>query len=49
MIIQLENNISEPQIETLKSKLKDINYKGNRIKTQFADYVVCVGKKDFEI
>jgi 3-deoxy-7-phosphoheptulonate synthase len=49
MIIQLEKNISEDQIQTLKTKLKDISYKGNRVKTQFSDYVICVGKTDFDI
>ncbi len=49
MIIQLEKNISRAQILRLKSKLKDINYKGNRVQTQFSDYIVCVGKKEFDI
>lgn len=49
MIIQLEKNITDNQIQTLKSRLKEINYKGNRVKTQFSDYVICVGKNEFDI
>ena len=49
MIIQLEKNITSSQINRLKEQLKVINYKGNRVTTQYADYVICVGKKEFDI
>lgn len=49
MIIQLDKNISAEQIDGLKKQLKTIGYKGNRVQTQYADYVVCVGKKEFDI
>ena len=49
MIIQLESKIQENQLDQLKSKLSEIGYKGNRIQTQYGDYVVSIGKKDFDI
>lgn len=49
MIIQLEPNIKKEQLDTLKEKLSDIKYKANKVSTQFGDYIVCVGKKAFDI
>ncbi|MBT8220608.1 MAG: 3-deoxy-7-phosphoheptulonate synthase [Bacteroidia bacterium] len=49
MIIQLEPQIKENQLEDLNSKLSAVGYKGNRIRTQYGDYVVSIGKKDFDI
>lgn len=49
MIIQLEKNISEKQLDLLENKLKAIKYKGNRVTTQNADYIIAVGKKEFDI
>ena len=49
MIIQLEKGISSDQLEQLESKLGTIDYKTNRVKTQFGDYIIAVGKKDIDI
>ncbi|MEO1516642.1 MAG: bifunctional 3-deoxy-7-phosphoheptulonate synthase/chorismate mutase [Bacteroidota bacterium] len=49
MIIQLKEDISEQQLQRLQDKLDDIQYKGNPVKTQFGDYIICVGKKDFDL
>ncbi len=49
MIIQLEKNITAEQRKQLEKKLGDIQYKANDVKTQFADYIVAVGKTDFDI
>jgi 3-deoxy-7-phosphoheptulonate synthase len=49
MIIQLEPTINQDQIEALKDRLGEIKYKANKVKTQYGDYLVCVGKKDFDI
>lgn len=49
MIIQLENNITDNQQEILRDRLKKIGYDTNEVKTQFADYLIGVGKKDFDI
>ncbi len=49
MIIQLEPNIKEEELEVLKSQLSSIKYKANKVSTQFGDYIVAVGKKDFDI
>ena len=49
MIIQLEKNISETQLSALKSKLDSIDYKINEVSTQNSDYIIGVGKKEFDI
>lgn len=49
MIIQLETDISKEQKEVLKEKLKSIKYKTSRVKTQYGEYIIGVGKKDFDI
>ncbi|MFK7934152.1 MAG: 3-deoxy-7-phosphoheptulonate synthase [Saprospiraceae bacterium] len=49
MIIQLENNISESELAQLHDSLDHISYKSNRVTTQYADYLIAVGKKDFDI
>lgn len=49
MIIQLEKDISSNQLENLESKLAEIKFKPMKVTTQFGEYMVCVGKKDFDI
>ena len=49
MIIQLEPNITEGQKTALKAQLAAIEYKVNPVKTQFANYLIGVGKKEFDI
>lgn len=49
MIIQLEQNITASQLEKLREKLQDIQYKSTRVSTQFGDYIIGVGKKEFDI
>jgi len=49
MIIQLEKNIESKQLEQLKSKLEQVQYKTTEVKTQFGDYIIGVGKKEFDI
>ena len=49
MIIQLEKNINPNQLSLLKEKLKSIDYKTNNVSTQFGDYIIGVGKKEFDI
>lgn len=49
MIIQLEAGISAQQLERLQQQLNDIQYKPTRVKTQYADYLIAVGKKEFDI
>ncbi len=49
MIIQLEPSINQDQIQALKNKLGEIKYKANKVTTQYGDYLVCVGKKEFDI
>ena len=49
MIIQLEHQISTAALSSLEKKLAAIQYKTNRVKTQYGDYMICVGKKEFDI
>src|ERR1700758_4913110 len=49
MIVQLENSISENQKQQIVDAIKAINYKPTEVKTQFANYLVCIGKNDFDI
>lgn len=49
MIIQLEPTINQDQIQALKNKLGEIKYKANKVTTQYGEYLVCVGKKEFDI
>ena len=49
MIIQLESNISEASKSTLLNKMADIGYKPKEVQTQFGQYIIGVGKSDFDI
>ncbi len=49
MIIQLEKTISESQLGQLEKKLTTIDYKTNKVSTQYGDYIIGVGKKEFDI
>lgn len=49
MIIQLDKNISTRDQANLQQKLVDKNYKYNYIQTQFQQYLVAIGKQEFDI
>lgn len=49
MIIQLEPQITTAQKTRLKEELARIKYSVNPVETQFANYLVGVGKKEFDI
>jgi 3-deoxy-7-phosphoheptulonate synthase len=49
MIIQLEPRITESQKEAILHKVKSLEYKTNLVRTQRGFYIVCIGKKDFDI
>ena len=49
MIIQLDKRITGVQLEKLEAKLKEIQYKTTKVSTQYADYIIGVGKKEFDI
>ena len=49
MIIQLDQNITTAQRELLATKLSEIRYKVTPVSTQSADYVIGVGKAEFDI
>ncbi|MCO6476487.1 MAG: 3-deoxy-7-phosphoheptulonate synthase [Phaeodactylibacter sp.] len=49
MIIQLDSNITGAQLKRLKEKLKEIAYKTTHVSTQYSDYIIGVGKREFDI
>ena len=49
MIIQLNKSISAADRDTILAKVKSLDYKTNEVLTQNGSYVVCIGKKDFDI
>ncbi len=49
MIIQIENTLSAEQKENILSQLALIAYKATEVQTQKGRYLVCIGKKEFDI
>jgi 3-deoxy-7-phosphoheptulonate synthase len=49
MIIQLEKNISTELKNNVLENINSIGYKTMEVSTQFSDYLVSVGKKEFDI
>ena len=49
MIIQLEKEIKGKTKSSVLQKINDLGYHTMEVKTQFSDYLVSVGKKEFDI
>ncbi len=49
MIIQLKTNISAGEKEDILNKVKSLGYKTTEVKTQQGDYLVGIGKKEFDL
>ncbi len=49
MIIQLEKNIKERDKQGIIQKLEKIKYKTTEVITQKGDYLIGIGKKDFDL
>lgn len=49
MIIQLQQGIPADVKENILQQVKQIGYKASEVKTQQGDYLVAIGKKDFDI
>ncbi|QHT66905.1 3-deoxy-7-phosphoheptulonate synthase [Rhodocytophaga rosea] len=49
MIIQLEKDIPSEQKKSIIQQIKDIQYKITEVHTQYADYLIAIGKNDFDI
>jgi len=49
MIIQLKPTIASAEKDDILKKVKSLDYKATEVKTQAGDYLVCIGKKDFDI
>ena len=49
MIIQLEKNVGTNSLNQIKTTLGKYKYTVNPVKTQFEDYLICIGKSEFDI
>lgn len=49
MIIQLQTGITPTDKDAIVSRVKSLDYKTNEVRTQRGHYLVCIGKKDFDI
>lgn len=49
MIIQLQTGITPAYKDAIVSRVKSLDYKTNEVRTQRGHYLVCIGKKDFDI
>ena len=49
MIIQLKASIAEAETSLILSRVSELGYKTNLVTTQKAAYIVCIGKKEFDI
>jgi 3-deoxy-7-phosphoheptulonate synthase len=49
MIIQLSSSATASQRELILQKVKSLDYKTNLVTTQRGAYIVCIGKKEFDI
>jgi 3-deoxy-7-phosphoheptulonate synthase len=49
MIIQLENDIADERKQRIFDAVNAIGYKLTEVKTQKGNYLVCIGKKEFDI
>ena len=49
MIIHLEPNVAQQDLHNIKEKLNSIDFKTSDVKTQYADYLIGIGKKEFDI
>jgi 3-deoxy-7-phosphoheptulonate synthase len=49
MIIQLKSDIVPGDREAILQKVRSFDYKTNLVSTQKSSYIVCIGKKDFDI
>jgi 3-deoxy-7-phosphoheptulonate synthase len=49
MIIQLQPGIGSQDKDSIIEKVKSLEYKTTMVKTQKGSYLVCIGKKDFDI
>jgi len=49
MIVQLKPSISPAEKEAILQKIRSLEYKTTEVKTQKGDYLVGIGKKEFDV
>lgn len=49
MIIQIQNGATEEEVSKIAEAVQSLGYTFNDIKTQFARYLICIGKKEIDL
>jgi 3-deoxy-7-phosphoheptulonate synthase len=49
MIIQLEKGIEKASVDSIQKELNKLKFSANPVTTQFENYLVCIGKIEFDI
>ncbi len=49
MIIQIDKNCTVNQLVDINAALENIGFKGTKINTQFGQYIIAIGKREFDI
>src|SRR5688572_15563865 len=49
MIIQLQEGISVQEKAAIIARINSFKYKVTEVKTQFVNYLICIGKTEFDI
>jgi 3-deoxy-7-phosphoheptulonate synthase len=49
MIVQLKPSVSSAEKDAILQKIKSLEYKTTEVKTQKGDYLVGIGKKEFDL
>lgn len=49
MIVQLERGIGQEQKQAIEDKIKSLKYKVSEVNTQVGEYLIGIGKSDFDV
>jgi len=49
MIIRLSSSVNPEQVEKIVSTIQSLEYTPQKIKTQFGNYLVCIGKNEIDL
>lgn len=49
MIIQLDQEITPVQRQRIEERLREIRYQANEVRTQYGEYLICIGTEEFDI
>ena len=49
MIIQLDQAVTPAQRQRIEERLREIRYQSNEVRTQYGEYLICIGTEEFDI